>query len=178
MTETTATPGTPTPPRPRRRWLRRAAVAGVLVVVAGAGLATLAHGHGRWHRGGGLMGGPVDPARLDEHVDRMLKHVAVEVDATEAQKQALAPIAKAAARDLLPLRERFRDGRRQAIALLSAPTVDRAAIETLRATQLALADEASRRIAQALADAADVLTPEQRMKLAERAARWQERHRG
>ena len=177
MTETTSTPESPTPPTPRRRWLRRAAVAGALVVVAGVGLATLAHGHGRWHRGG-LMGGPVDPARLDEHVDRMLKHLYVEVDATEAQKQALAPIAKAAARDLLPLRERFRDGRAQTIALLSQPSVDRAALDTLRATQLQLADEVSRRIAQALADAADVLTPEQRAKLAERAARWQENRRG
>src|SRR5262245_17677256 len=77
MTETTATPESPTPSRPRRRWLRRAAVASALVVVAGVGLAMLAHGHGRWHRGG-FMGGPVDPARLDEHVDRMLKHLYVE----------------------------------------------------------------------------------------------------
>jgi Spy/CpxP family protein refolding chaperone len=55
--------------------------------------------------------------------------------------------------------------------LLSAATIDRAAIEALRAEQVALADATSKRLAQALADTADVLTPEQRVKLAERVSR-------
>ena len=89
----------------------------------------------------------------------MLKHLYVEVDATDAQKQQLAPIVKAAARDLLPMRDRMRDARMQAVALLSQPTVDRAALEALRANQLQMAEQASRRVTQALADAADILTP-------------------
>ncbi len=52
------------------------------------------------------------------------------------------------------------------------PSVDRAALEALRADQLQMAEQASRRFTQALADAADVLTPEQRKQLAERAGRW------
>jgi Spy/CpxP family protein refolding chaperone len=66
----------------------------------------------------------------------------------------------------------MREARQQAVALLAEPTVDRAALEVLRAGQLQLAEGASRRLTQALADVADVLTPEQRRQLAERAARW------
>jgi Spy/CpxP family protein refolding chaperone len=62
----------------------------------------------------------------------------------------------------------MRDARRQARQLLTAPTVDRPALEALRAAQLAEADAASRRMVQAIADAAEVLTPEQRAKLAQR----------
>lgn len=158
----------------RRRFFRRAAIVTVIAGLAtGIGLKALAYGHGfgGWHRGG-FMGGPIDPARLDEHLDRMLRHLYVEVDATDAQKQQLAPIVKAAARDLLPMRDRMRDARMQAVALLSQPSVDRAALEALRANQLQMAEQASRRVTQALADAADVLTPEQRKALAERIGRW------
>ena len=176
MTDTSETPQPPAAPadNPRRRFFRRATIVTLVAAVAsGIGFTALAHGHGPrgWHRAG-FMGGPIDPARLDEHLDRMLKHLYVEVDATETQKQQLAPIVKAAARDLLPMRDRMRDARQQAVTLLSQATVDRAALEALRANQLQLAEQASRRLTQALADVADVLTPEQRKQLAERAARW------
>jgi Spy/CpxP family protein refolding chaperone len=175
MSDTVQTPPSPSPAShpPRRRFLRRAAIATVVVTVAvGIGLAALAHGHGpgRWHRGA-FMDAHLDPAKLDEHLERMLKHLAVEVDATPAQQQQLAPIVKTAARDLFPMRDRMREARRQAVTLLAQPTVDRAALEALRAGQLQLADQASRRLTQALADVADVLTPEQRKQLAERAGR-------
>jgi len=176
MSDTTQTLQPPASPadNPRRRFFRRAAIATVIATVAtGIGLKALAHGHGPggWHRGG-FMGAHLDPAKLDEHLDRMLKHLYVEVDATDVQKQQLTPIVKAAARDLLPIRDRMRAARLQAVALLSQPTVDRAALEARRADQLQLAEQASRRFTQALADVADVLTPEQRKQLAERAARW------
>ena len=51
----------------------------------------------------------------------MLKHLYVEVDATEAQKQQFAPIVKAAARDLLPLRDKMRDARGQAVTYCRNP---------------------------------------------------------
>lgn len=181
MTDTTETPQSPAPSadNPRRRSFRRAAIATVIAALAtGVGLTAFAHGHGGggWHRGG-FMGAHLDPAKLDAHLDRMLKHLYVEVDATDPQKQQLGPIVKAAARDLLPMRDRMRDARLQAVALLSQPSIDRAAIEALRANQLQLAEQASKRFTQALADVADVLTPEQRKQLAERMSRWRG-HRG
>jgi protein CpxP len=177
MTDSSQTSETPTPApdRPRRRFLRRAVIGAALAsVAAGVGIVALAEGGPRgWHRAH-FMHGPLDPARLDEHLDRMLKHLYVELDATEAQQQRLAPIAKAAVRDLLPLRTKMTETRRQALDLLARETVDRAALESLRAEKLALAEQGSRRLAQALADAADVLTPAQRRALAERLER---RHR-
>jgi periplasmic protein CpxP/Spy len=183
MSDTTETPQaqhpTPSADKPRRRFLRRAAIATVIAALAtGVGLTAFAYGHGfgGWHRGA-FMGDHLDPAKLDAHLDRMLKHLYVEVDATDAQKQQLGPIVKAAARDLLPMRDRIRDARLQAVALLSQPSIDRAALEGLRANQLQLAEQASKRFTQALADVADVLTPEQRKQLAERMGRWHG-HRG
>jgi len=157
----------------RRRFFKRAAIATLIGgIAAGIGIKAFAQGGGcGWHRG--FAAGPLDPAQVDEHLDRMLKHLYVEIDATEEQKQKLAPIVKQAAKDLLPLRERIREARGKALELLTQDSVDRTAIEALRAEHLQLAEQASRRIAQALADAAEVLTSAQRKELAARA----EKHR-
>ena len=58
--------------------------------------------------------------------------------------------------------------------LLAAPSIDRAQIESIRVQQLQLADTATRRMTQAMTDAAEVLNPDQRAKL---VAKWQQ-HRG
>lgn len=100
------------------------------------------------------------------HADRMLKHLYVEIDATEAQKGQIGPIVKQAMQDLAPLHTQLRSAHQQAIGLLNAPTVDRAALEAMRAQNMAMADQASRRLVKLMADVADVLTPEQRSKLA------------
>jgi len=118
-------------------------------------------------RHGGMFGGPLTPAQIDEQIDRVSKHLAIELDANQEQQIKIANIAKAAVADLRPLREKAVGTRSQAISLLTAPTIDRTAIESLRAEQVGLAETASKRIAQALADAAEVLTPEQRRKVAE-----------
>jgi Spy/CpxP family protein refolding chaperone len=103
-----------------------------------------------------------------QRVERMIGFAARRLDATEEQKKRLAEIATAAAQDLLPMRARMREARQQARQLLTAPTINRDALEALRASQMANADAATRRLAQAIADAAEVLTPEQRAKLARR----------
>lgn len=181
MSDTTQTPQPPTSheEKPRRRFFRRAAIATVIAGVAtGIGVKTFAQGGGYcgWQHAG-FMGASLDPAKLDEHLDHMLKHLYVEIDATDAQQQQLAPIVKSAARDLLPLRAKMHDARRQAVELLSQESIDRAALEALRAEQLKLAEQASTRFTQALADGANVLTTEQRKELAERIGRWHG-HRG
>jgi protein CpxP len=148
---------------PRRGFFRRAG----LFALAGAALAGFgarAHAHGGWRRGE-----PLSEAQLE----RMLRHLYVEIDATEDQKQRLAPIVKDAAKDLAPLHQKFHATRAQAIELLTQDRIDPAAIESLRVEKLRLADEASRRFTRALSEAAEVLTPEQRKSLAQRF----ERHR-
>jgi len=175
MNEVTQSPQPSESPKPTRRRLLLGAVLATLAAGTIAGIGSRAFAHGGWHRGGFMGGAQLDPAAVDERLDRMLKHFYVEIDATEAQKQQLAPIVKAAATDLLPLIGPMRDTRRQALQVLSQPSVDRSALEALRAEKLRLADQASRRLTAALADVADVLTAEQRRALAERAERWRGR---
>jgi Spy/CpxP family protein refolding chaperone len=112
-----------------------------------------------------MFGGPLDPARVEERADRMIRHVGVELDATAEQQDKLRAIVKGALKDLLPVRDQMLAARQQARDLLTQPTVDRAALEKLRTERIAAADTASKRLVQALADAAEVLTPEQRKKL-------------
>ncbi len=156
----------------RRRFFKRAGIAAAIGSLAAAvGFKAFAESgeHMRWHRG--LMHANFTPEQAEQRIGRMLKHFYVEIDATEAQKQKLDPIVKQAARDLLPLRVKMHEARKQGAALLSAETIDRAAIEAFRTQQLQLAETASKRFSQALADVAEVLTPAQRKDLAGRLGR-------
>jgi protein CpxP len=168
MTDTARTPDA----APRRgRFARRWKLAGLAVAAAGVlALGACSHGpHRGW--GDGPMSGQTDPDRAARFTGKMADRIVSAVDGTPEQRQRIGAIAQGAATDLAPLREQMRTARRRSIELLSAATIDRAAIETLRAEQVALADTASKRIARALADTAEVLTPEQRVKLAERMSR-------
>jgi protein CpxP len=173
--------------RGRRGMFLIALVAVALVAGITGNLLSKAFGQGNswhhisWHEGG-VFGGPLSPAQVDDRIDRMSKHIAIELDATADQQVKIANIAKAAVAELRPLHEKAHAARAQAVTLLTAPTIDRSAIERLRAEQIGLAETASKRIAQALADAADVLSPEQRRKVADwmasRRSWWARWHRG
>jgi periplasmic protein CpxP/Spy len=121
------------------------------------------HGPGNWH--GGPFGGGFDPARAEERADRMIRHISVEVDATAEQQEKLRGIVKNAVKDMLPMREKMVAARQQAPELVFGQSVDRAAIEKLRSEQIGTVDALSKRFTQALADAIEVFTPEQRRKL-------------
>jgi protein CpxP len=179
-----------TPSEDYRRGLRGTFVLALVAVALLAGitgnLLSKAFGQGNswqhisWHDGGFLGG--LSPAQIDDRIDRMTKHMAIELDATAEQQAKLATIAKAAVADLRPLQEKARAARAQAVTLLTAPTIDRSAIERLRAENIGLAETASKRIAQALADATEILSPEQRRKVADWTAIgrpwWARWHRG
>ncbi len=162
----------------RRRLFKRLGIATLIGgLSAGIGFKAYAGGYGcHGHRG--FMAGSFDPATMDERLERMLKHLYVEIDATEAQQQKLAPIVKQAARDLLPLRGKMQAARTQAMELLTRDDIDRGAIEALRSEQLQQAEAATKRFSQALADVAEVLTPAQRKQIAARMDRhrrgWQQ----
>ncbi len=65
------------------------------------------------------------------------------------------------------MREKAQAARQRGRELLTQTTIDRAAIEAFRAEQIAQVDAISKRVAQAVTDAASVLTVEQRRKIEE-----------
>jgi Spy/CpxP family protein refolding chaperone len=156
-----------------RRWTL-AGIAAATVAVVGAGLSW--HGHAQAHGFGGRHGGweQMDPEAMSRRIEAMVAFRLADVDATPEQKARITTIMKAAANDLSSLRGQGRDLRRKSMELLAAPTIDRAQLEVLRVQQSQLHETVSRRMLQAFADAAEVLSPEQRAKLAER---MQRRHR-
>lgn len=64
------------------KWRRMAMAAVAGTALAGVGFLAHAHvGHG-WHRGGQAM----DPAKMDERIEHMVKRMLERVDATEEQR--------------------------------------------------------------------------------------------
>jgi Spy/CpxP family protein refolding chaperone len=160
---------------------------GAVLFIGFAALASMAFGgseedgwgSGFWHHG--HMGRPLDLAQIVDRADKAVRHLAIEIDATPDQQAKLQAIVKTALKDLLPMRDQLRAGRAQARELLTGPEMNRDAIEKFRAQQMALVDSASKRIAQAVTDAAQVLTPEQREAIVERfplGGFWNHWHRG
>ena len=143
-----------------RRWLASLVVAGGLAAMAAQAQVPNAPPPPQAHaRSGEHMAKAVD-----HRISRMIKAV----DGTPEQKDKLVKLAQAAMQDMKPLHEQRMAARKKGMELLAAPTVDRAALEQLRAQQMALQDTMSKRMTQHMADAAEVLTPAQRSKLAER----------
>lgn len=121
---------------------------------------------GGWHLAG-FMGGPPDPASIEEHADQAIRRLAVEINAMAEQQDKLRGIVNAAVKDILPILEQARAGHVHAHDLLTRATIDRVELEKLRSKQMALWDAASKPITQALGDATEILTPEQRQRIGE-----------
>lgn len=177
MSETDPNPSAPDAPIPAgnaratcRRRGRGAffAVLGVAALLALGASQALGYGPFRMHACGHM-----DPAQVEKKIDRIAGWIVEDLDGTPEQEAKLAAIAKAVARDLAPVHDELVVGRREAVEILTAEKVDRAALEAHRARQMQLVSTASERLAAAIADAADVLTPAQRAKA---AARLEELH--
>ena len=139
-----------------------------------------------WHRfgrqdddGAGMhmgrrFGGMMYPGAIERRVNRVLGIV----DASTEQKQKVRAIFEKAANDLYGMREQRVQNRRALAETLAAATIDRAKVEQLRGDRMKLADATSKRLTDALVEAAEVLTPAQRADLANRLERWQRWRRG
>jgi protein CpxP len=134
-------------------------------LVGGVGAAAAAMGASGWHHGM-MMHGAESPADMSAHIDHVLKHLYVEIDATDVQKAKIGPLVQQAVSDLLPLHTQLQAAHAQAVQGLTQPTIDRAALEAAREAHLQLADQASKRIVQLIGDVGEVLTPTQRNALA------------
>ena len=141
----------------------------VAAFVAGAGLmvgiGAAAQVAGVMHHGI-MMDATASPADISAHVDHMLKHLYVEIDATASQQAQIGPLVQQAVTDLLPLRTQLQTEHTQFVTALTQTTVDRNSLEAAREAHLQLADQASKRIVQLLGDIGTVLTPAQRQALA------------
>ena len=147
----------------RHNFMRGAALLGAVSLVA---LATTAFAFNRGF-GPGFGHGPPDPEAMRAHmkvaVDRMLD----KVDATDAQQTEIRTILDDAWVKHQDQRDQNRDLQEQLQVVLTADQVDRAALESLRTSQVERMAEMSRELTATLADVADVLTPEQRRELAQ-----------
>jgi periplasmic protein CpxP/Spy len=154
------------------------AIAGVAVVVvfagasSGQGHRTLTHVPGlsaaaalydeSWRRG--LFNSMIETV-LEAHADRMVRHLSIEIDATPEQQEKLRAIVTGAIMDLTPVREKMMAAHATVRDLLTQQTVDRMAIEKFRADLIETHDVVSKLLVQAVAGAAEVLTPEQRRRI-------------
>ena len=152
---------TPQKKRIGRRWI----IVAVLTLAVGASGAAGAMAGGFGFHHGPAHHGKMDPANAAKHIDKMVERVIP--DGTPQQKARLAEIGKSAFADLMPIHAQFRGAHKQLHELLMAPAIDRVALESLRVEQMQRADAMSRRMLAAVADASEVLTPEQRVRFAE-----------
>jgi Spy/CpxP family protein refolding chaperone len=148
-----------------RRFVTRGASATralLIVIAAGALLAPGISGASRgWrHR---------DPERVKQHVSMAADWILYKVEATDDQKSKVQSILDQTLDDLQAFHPDREELHAQVRGLLTAETIDRDAIERLRGEQLERFDVASKRISAAIADVAEVLTPAQRLELAELA---------
>jgi protein CpxP len=170
MSESTETKPADITRTPRRRWMAGLAVAAAFVAggVTFSGLSVAAQGMAQGAtQGVGLhhhmMGSPGEMhARAMAHVSKMLD----QVDASADQKSRIEAILKQGFAPMAGLHDGMKQTHAGLHAILSAPTIDRTALEQLRAGEISRIDQATRTMTQALADAAEVLRPDQRAKLA------------
>jgi periplasmic protein CpxP/Spy len=159
--------------------------AAVVALVAGIGLAS-AQGqefgsrfswddagpgmhHGMTHKAGwGWGGDDGERGGMGRHGGGMhgIGRVMDEIDATPEQEKKLFAIFDGVRGEMRDTMIDFRSTRGEVIDILGAATIDRDAVEKLRAERVAAMDAASKTMSAALVEAAEVLTPEQRAKLA------------
>ncbi len=155
-----------------------AVAAGLLwMLVVGSTIlsASLASAAAAWW-GGGHWGrhhhGAADPEQVREHAETAAVWLLQWVEASDEQHERVRVIIGDSVDELSSLAQRHRENGEALLLELARPTIDRYAIEQIRAAELELAQLASSRLTEALADAAEVLTPEQRAELVELARRF------
>ncbi len=138
---------------------------------------------GGWHRDGWRGGhhgrfSEMSDAEVEAKIERMVKHVAIEIDATAEQQEKITTLVTTVAKDLKPVHEQMRAAGKEIHDLLMADSIDRAALEKVRADRLAEADRISKNLVNAVADVAEVLTAEQRNVLDERIKQFRSMGKG
>jgi periplasmic protein CpxP/Spy len=147
--------------KPAKRFGAKSWMIGGIVAIGllGGGATAIAQGmdgFGPGHMGGKFMRG---------FMEYRMEQVLTDVGATAEQKGKIKALVATTMDQVRPTPDEPMKMRDAVVKLLEAPVIDRDAIEALRAQKIAEMDAKSKTIANALADAAEVLTPEQRTKL-------------
>jgi Spy/CpxP family protein refolding chaperone len=95
-----------------------------------------------------------------------------EVEASDAQRRTIEPLVERTSARMHDIHTQAGDLHDELLGLLTAETIDRAALESVRAEAVALVDRASREMVEAMAGMAEVLTPDQRKEIAREAESW------
>ena len=151
----------------RPRWVLMSIAGALALVIGGLTWSAVAYSGKFW-----------DSDKIVRFVEWRVDDMLAEVEATDDQRDQVHAIVTAAIADMGEFREFKREGREALLEALTKETVDGPQLEALRQQKLDVADRASQRLLTALADAADVLTPEQRAELAEEWASrgWHDGH--
>ena len=103
-----------------------------------------------------------DPAKFQQRIEKRVDRALRGTDATAEQKKQIADILSSSFKDTKPLRDQRLENRKAMQDALQAPTLDPAKIESLRAEQMRITDESSKRFTKALTEAGTVLNQAQR----------------
>jgi Spy/CpxP family protein refolding chaperone len=103
-----------------------------------------------------------DPAKFQQRIEKRVDKALNGTDATAEQKKKVAEIVGQAFKDLRGMHAKRAENRKAMTEALQAATIDPAKIEAIRAEQMKLADESSKRFTKALTEAGTVLNQAQR----------------
>lgn len=133
--------------------------------------------HGYGHGFGPGRGSPFEDMteeEIDAMISRGVAHAAIELDATDEQRDQITAIVLGLVGEIRPVPDGFRAASTELRDLLLADEVDAEAIEAIRAERIAEADRVSREMVTAMTEIAGILTAEQRQTAAERIEFFQE----
>lgn len=148
---------------PAKRSWKKPLIIGAVALAALAGVGAAAFADGGPDDFGPHMG--MRGRLMRGFMEYRINQILTDVGANDAQKAKLEALIKTTMDEVRPDRNEMRHMHDEALDLLTAPTIDRTAIEALRVKHVAEVDARSKTIAKAIGDAAEVLTPEQRKKL-------------
>lgn len=161
-----------------KHWGRRVriSIAALVLVAVGAALGAAATAHasrmGGWH---GMQHRWSHVGTEEEARERALDGAAWvlgRIDASAEQQTRINAIVASLVGELYPLRAEHRERRRALITELARPQVDARALELIRADSVRMVDSASKTLVEAVVDASQVLSVEQREELARMVGRY------
>lgn len=107
-------------------------------------------------------GAGFDPVKFQHRIEKRVDKALDGTTATQDQKKQITGILQAAFADMQGLRGQRAEIRKSLTEAMSAPTIDTAKVEAIRAQQVKLMDDGSKRFTKALIDAGNVLNADQR----------------